>query len=311
MIVTCPECATRYDVADKAFSSGGRAVRCNHCGCEWYQIGPSGARAGEQERDAFRDRGADTRASSGRGAARGRFDAREEERRLPLERGDRLQGDWSEEIYPEDEWDDRRSLPPPGGREASPSARAQEVSRRARGGRRAAATPATRQARRPAPRRSFMSALLFPLSGVALAGLVAAALFLGPSFNGGSGGANVPLTPTEGIETASSAAVSAPAAPQRTVANGLVFVESKYDLVERAEGPALEVWGRVANNSKKEALSPTIEIISKDKEGKTLQRWLAQPKVESIAPGESARFSSRMMYPLEPVHDVEFFIAAR
>ena len=73
----------------------------------------------------------------------------------------------------------------------------------------------------------------------------------------------------------------------------------------------MEVWGRVANNSAKEALSPTIEIISRDKDGKALQRWLAQPEVKSIAPGESARFSSRMMYPLEPVHDVEFFIASR
>ena len=34
---------------------------------------------------------------------------------------------------------------------------------------------------------------------------------------------------------------------------GMVFVDFKYDLIERAEGPALEVWGRVANNG------PTVE----------------------------------------------------
>ena len=93
MIVTCPECATRYDVADKAFSSGGRAVRCNHCGCEWYQIGPSGGRGADHAEFAYRDR---AEAVRGGGAARSRFDVHEEERRLPLEHDDRLQGEWGE-----------------------------------------------------------------------------------------------------------------------------------------------------------------------------------------------------------------------
>lgn len=307
MIVTCPECATRYDVADKAFSSGGRAVRCNHCGCEWYQIGPSGARAGEFEGAGARERveaSSDLTARAA-AAARGRFDARDEERRLPLESDHRLQSD-----YPAESLRAERG-------EAQPSAtalRAQEVGRRSRGGRRDLPAKTTSsgkngaRAGRQAGKRSLLGMLFFPLSGVALAGAAAAALYYGPSLQERPG-AQLPLTPMDGIETASA---KAPAdRVQRTARDGLVFVEFKYDLVERAEGPALEVWGRIANNTKDEKLSPTIEIVSKDKAGKPLQRWLAQPEVESIGPGESARFSSRMMYPLEPVHDVDFFIAAR
>ncbi len=93
--------------------------------------------------------------------------------------------------------------------------------------------------------------------------------------------------------------------------SGLAFVDYQYDLVERAEGPALEVWGRVANNGSEPVLTPTIEIVSRNTEGEALQRWLAHPEVDRLGVGESARFTSRMMYPLGPVSDVDLYIAPR
>ena len=37
MIITCPQCATRYETADDAFTGEGRKVKCTGCGNIWLQ----------------------------------------------------------------------------------------------------------------------------------------------------------------------------------------------------------------------------------------------------------------------------------
>jgi len=40
MIITCPDCATRYDVDDERFSPDGRSVRCTACSESWFVPAP-------------------------------------------------------------------------------------------------------------------------------------------------------------------------------------------------------------------------------------------------------------------------------
>ena len=37
MILTCPQCSTRYQIDDAKFPAGGRNVRCAKCGHQWFQ----------------------------------------------------------------------------------------------------------------------------------------------------------------------------------------------------------------------------------------------------------------------------------
>jgi predicted Zn finger-like uncharacterized protein len=37
MILTCPECATRYEIDGANFPPEGRKVRCKKCGHVWHQ----------------------------------------------------------------------------------------------------------------------------------------------------------------------------------------------------------------------------------------------------------------------------------
>ncbi|HTP77625.1 MAG TPA: DUF3426 domain-containing protein [Rhizomicrobium sp.] len=41
MILTCPQCATRYQVDGAKFPAAGRNVRCAKCGHVWHQLGPA------------------------------------------------------------------------------------------------------------------------------------------------------------------------------------------------------------------------------------------------------------------------------
>jgi predicted Zn finger-like uncharacterized protein len=41
MILTCPQCATRYQIEDSKFPAGGRNVRCAKCGKQWFQEPPA------------------------------------------------------------------------------------------------------------------------------------------------------------------------------------------------------------------------------------------------------------------------------
>jgi predicted Zn finger-like uncharacterized protein len=49
MILTCPECATRYQAKEAAFQPSGRRVRCAKCGHTWHQDPPPTEEPAEEE----------------------------------------------------------------------------------------------------------------------------------------------------------------------------------------------------------------------------------------------------------------------
>lgn len=48
MIVTCPQCASRYRLAEDKFPPGGRTVRCGKCSRSWLQEPDAVEPAGER-----------------------------------------------------------------------------------------------------------------------------------------------------------------------------------------------------------------------------------------------------------------------
>ena len=318
MLVTCPECATRYEVDDSAFSAGGRAVRCNHCGCEWYQIGPSTIGAPAP--------GSDAQSNPSAASESYNLEPLEINARAPEPNGAASLTNATEAAA-------AASAPPA---RAAPRAlqddgAGPDISLPAVYDSDDPVFPDDADKSAPPPTRHGPGPALLGGVVVAAAAVVAAVIFAPDMFQQAA-------TQSPPQEDDSIAAVFAPpeaaapetaTAPQATVipelspleasvppldvplasdGPGVVFVEYKYDLVERPEGPALEIWGVVANNGPESVVAPTIEIISRDQNGKALQTWIAQPEIDVLGVGQSARFTSRMMFPAGPVHDVDFYL---
>lgn len=329
MIVTCPDCATRYRVDDSSFSDGGRAVRCNSCGCEWYQIGPSPAQAAAS---------ADTDALQLSTVQINAPKAGRESHVKPMSLDD---GEVSEQPRPQpqaranvsfaaESFPDASVSSAPGANgaggfdaggyddhaESDDLEEEHEPAEREKTEGFAHSVPVVVDADGPRAMgvrsdRKQRSGGLLP--GLALVGVSAAVLggvgfyYYGPELKTAAP-ATAPAVDTYRDQVD---AVFASSAASREASEGVVFVEYKYDLASLPEGPALLVEGRVANNGPNVELTPIIEIVSRDKNGVKLQRWLARPDVDQLKPGETARFTSKMMFPLEPVYDVDFYIAPR
>lgn len=88
MIITCPGCATRYEVDDRRFSPDGRSVRCAECEESWFIPAPQPIEElvplHRRRRDRVDDLAPGTRRGAGRAAGEWRDDAFEEAVEEPL-----------------------------------------------------------------------------------------------------------------------------------------------------------------------------------------------------------------------------------
>jgi len=53
MIITCPSCATRYEIPPDHLGPSGRMVRCTSCGHRWFVAPEAGATAATEDEAAF------------------------------------------------------------------------------------------------------------------------------------------------------------------------------------------------------------------------------------------------------------------
>lgn len=317
MLVTCPECATRYEVDDSAFSAGGRAVRCNHCGCEWYQIGPAAPTSGVASNPALE---AAVDQAAAELTSRAPIDASEKApppppaddfdyfRRRPEDRGG----------------DAARGAPQVGRRGAALAVRTDPTAFGAQLEAAAAQLPAIvddpaeHHERRPAreARPSKTSGRLKAVAAVAVlaAAAVAGAQLLPTDSDAPEGGVTA-LSADEGAGGAG-AATSSDVSGVTDVGSialadlppGVVFVESQFDLQDLPEGPALLMWGVVANNSGERVPAPVIEVITRNAAGEELERLYISPEVDYLDANATARFAGRVVYPEGPVDAVDFYI---
>jgi predicted Zn finger-like uncharacterized protein len=49
MIISCPNCSTRFSISDTAIPADGRTVRCSKCGTKWHQDPPGAAKPAPSE----------------------------------------------------------------------------------------------------------------------------------------------------------------------------------------------------------------------------------------------------------------------
>jgi predicted Zn finger-like uncharacterized protein len=280
MLIVCPNCATSYQVEPSSLGATGRSVRCVRCKKVWFAANTEAMAAislsHQQDLAALADDGAPPAEATPAAEAEPEFD-----------RDDRGPGQLPEprdyDLPPTPVTvEDAPALVPSGDPEAPPPAAAElpiDIE-----------TVAARRLRRPPPKPK--SRWPVPGWGTAITLLIAVNIAL--------------IAFRADIVRLFPQTVAAYAAVGLEVnLRGLVFTE----LVTRKETqdgtPMLVVEGIIKSASKQPINVPRLRFAVRNAKGHEIYNWTAQPTRNTLAPGATIPFRSRLASPPPDAHAVQ------
>jgi predicted Zn finger-like uncharacterized protein len=294
MLIVCPNCATSYQVEPSSLGATGRSVRCVRCKKVWFASNTQAMAAIALSH--HRDMAALSGVPEMAGAMNGDLDDAPDQRfaKPPgeataeeLDRDDRGPGPLPEPReydFPVTPVvvDDAPALAP-GDHDGAPQAAIEAVPENVE-------TVAARRIRRPPPRRRQSR---WPISGSATAILLLLAINIGLiAFRADI----VRLLP----QTASAYAMIGLEVNLR----GLVFTEIVSRKETRDGTTMLVVDGVIKSTSKRDTTVPRLRFAVRDAKGNEVYAWTAQTTRNTIAPGATMPFRSRLASPPPEAHAV-------
>ena len=287
MLIVCPNCATSYQVEPSSLGATGRSVRCVRCKKVWFASNTEAmaAIALSHHRDMAALSGVPVTAGAMDDAAPDPFAEPLGEPADALDRDDRGPGPLPEprdyDLPPTPVIDDAPALAPTD-HEGAPQAAIEPVPD--------IESVAARRIRKPPPRRRQS---LWPISGWATAILLLLIINIGlVAFRADI----VRMLP----QTASAYA----AVGFEVNLRGLVFTDMVIRKDTQDGTSMLVVEGVIKSTSKRDVTLPRLRFAVRNAKGHEIYTWTAQPARNTIAPGTTMTFRSRLASPPPEAHAV-------
>jgi predicted Zn finger-like uncharacterized protein len=273
MIITCPNCATRYQADASKFPAAGRSVRCARCSHVWHQLGP----VPEPDPDAelvVDSAPTPPPAPSPQPAPAAASEPEPEPEAEP---------------EPEPEREPALAHEPRAAAFVPTPAVVADESDDIPVRRPATSAPAAATM----PRASWLGRIAVAGGWVLLVALILMIGWSAVSFRD-SIATWVPQT------SSFYSVAGLPVTP-----HGLDLVDVAYDNHPQGGQQVLAVSGKVVNHSTHELNVPLVMVSLYDRGGRELYHWTFEPGVSTLKPGEVAKFRTRLASPPGGTHSLE------
>jgi predicted Zn finger-like uncharacterized protein len=276
MIITCPNCATRYQADASKFPAAGRSVRCAKCSHVWHQLGPV------PEPDPDAELVVDSAPTPPPAPSPPPAPAMAVEPEPEPESEPEPEPEPAAEPEPVIAHEPRAAAFAPA--PAVATVESHDVLER---------TSTSTSAVAAAPRASWLGRIAVAGGWVLLVALVLMIGWSAVSFRD-SIATWVPQT------SSFYSAAGLPVSPR-----GLDLVDVAYDNQPQGGQLVLAVTGKVVNHSGHELNVPLVMVSLYDRGGRELYHWTFEPGVSTLKPGEVAKFRTRLASPPGGTHSLE------